>query len=300
MTLPSKLRAILIMIISLIVLSLSPTSAKEGFVDSAGVKIRFTDQGCPTLDQGVPIILLHGMLGTLEMNWEHTGIAKELAKNHRVIAIDLRGHGQSGKPHDPLGYGFDMVKDVLRVMNHLKIEKAHFLGYSLGSTITVRLMASFPDRVASAMLGGGGWTKPGNKADLEFVTKVADSLAGGKGMGPVIRHMTPKGQEPPSDEEIAMINESIEATNDVKAMACVFRGMPELFVAEELIRDCKVPCLALVGENDPAKITVDLLKEAKPDCKTVILEGADHMSAIVHPRFLEEVMAFLTERHKYD
>ncbi|MFH1999539.1 MAG: alpha/beta hydrolase [Planctomycetota bacterium] len=268
-----------------------PAFAEDAFIESGGVKIRYTDQG-----RGEPVVLLHGLLGTLEMNWEDTGIAAVLATDYRVIAIDLRGHGKSGKPHDPLSYGFDMVKDVLRVMNHLEIEKAHFLGYSLGATITVKLMVSFPERVASALLGGGGWTKPGNKADLEFVTQVADSLESGKGIGPVIRHMTPKGQKPPSDEEIAMINESITADNDVKAMACVFRGMPELFVAEELIRNNHLPCLALVGEKDPAKLSVDLLKKAKPGLKTVIIEGADHMSAIVHPELLEEVKAFLAEK----
>jgi pimeloyl-ACP methyl ester carboxylesterase len=62
--------------------------------DSAGVPIRFTEQG-----QGQPIILVHGYTSTLERQFGQTGVTAGLAARYRVIAMDARGHGRSGKPY---------------------------------------------------------------------------------------------------------------------------------------------------------------------------------------------------------
>ena len=51
---------------------------------------------------------------------------------YRVIALDCRGHGQSGKPQDPGQYGLEMVRDVVRLLDHLNVERAHVVGYAMG------------------------------------------------------------------------------------------------------------------------------------------------------------------------
>ena len=56
-----------------------------------------------------------------------------LKKDYKVIALDLRGCGGSGKPHDPKAYGIEMVNDVVRLLDHLKIDKAHIVGYSMSA-----------------------------------------------------------------------------------------------------------------------------------------------------------------------
>ncbi len=72
------------------------------FTASDGVKIHYLEVG-----EGSPVVLVHGYTGTAHGNWFPNGIADALAKNHRVIALDCRGHGQSDKPHDPAKYGAD-------------------------------------------------------------------------------------------------------------------------------------------------------------------------------------------------
>src|SRR6202008_797615 len=79
-----------------------------------------------------------------------------LAKNHRVVAIDCRGHGKSEKPHDVAKYGKQMFKDVLELMDYLKIDKAHVHGYSMGGFIVSQLLVIAPDRFITASFGGSG------------------------------------------------------------------------------------------------------------------------------------------------
>ena len=87
--------------------------------DSAGVKIRYNVTG-----EGDPVILIHGLTSSAKMNWDLPGITAELAKQHRVITLDCRGHGQSDKPTSEDQYGVAMVEDVVRLMDHLHIAKA--------------------------------------------------------------------------------------------------------------------------------------------------------------------------------
>ena len=107
-------------------------------------------------DDGTPVVLIHGYTGSAEGNWFLNGVGQALAKNHRVIAIDCRGHGQSDKPHDAEKYGPQMAVDVIELMDHLGIKQAHIHGYSMGGFITSRLMATNPDRFITAAFGGSG------------------------------------------------------------------------------------------------------------------------------------------------
>jgi pimeloyl-ACP methyl ester carboxylesterase len=82
-------------------------------------------------------------------------ILQELARDHRVIAFDLRGHGQSGKPHEPRAYGREMGLDVVRLLDHLGIARAHVVGYSLGGYFTSQLLTLHPERFLTATLVAG-------------------------------------------------------------------------------------------------------------------------------------------------
>src|SRR5580704_16817637 len=94
--------------------------AEDRFFDSNGVKIHYAVEG-----KGEPVLLIHGFSANAQMNWGNQGIISALAKDYRVIALDNRGHGKSDKPHDPKSYGQEMVEDAVRLLDHLKIEKAH-------------------------------------------------------------------------------------------------------------------------------------------------------------------------------
>jgi pimeloyl-ACP methyl ester carboxylesterase len=119
-------------------------SAQDNFFDSNGVRIRYVDRGA-----GEPVVLIHGGGSTLE-SWVDSGVLPNLAKDYRVIALDARGFGKSGKPHDVKAYGPEMGLDVIRLLDHLGIQRAHVVGYSMGAHITAQLLTTHPQRFLTA------------------------------------------------------------------------------------------------------------------------------------------------------
>lgn len=104
-----------------------PLAPQDGsFTTSDGVKIHYLTMG----NDGSWVVLIHGYSDTAQRMWFTTGVAQVLARNHRVVALDNRSHGQSDKPQ-PGGPG--RAQDVVELMDHLKIERAHIHGYSVDS-----------------------------------------------------------------------------------------------------------------------------------------------------------------------
>ena len=124
--------------------------------------------------------MIHGIMTSVETNWIMPGVFNKLAENFMVIGIDARGHGKSDKPHDPSEYGDKMVQDVVGLLDHLEIDKAHVVGYSMGGFITMRLLALAPERLLTATVGGAGWRPPGVEDPL--METLASSLENGKGV----------------------------------------------------------------------------------------------------------------------
>ncbi len=267
------------------------TAAQDLHFDSGGVKIRYLVQG-----EGEPVVLVHGFTASVETNWGAPGTIDALAKNYRVIAIDARGHGKSDKPHDPAAYGFRMVEDVIRLMDHLEILKAHIAGYSMGGGIVLQAVVTYPDRFYSAILGGSGWRPPGSGFE-GTMTALADSLEQGKGLGPLIVALNPVGRPAPTPELIAAANERLLATNDPLALAAVIRGgaTNRQITADEL-RNNRVPMLAVVGEIDPVKAGVDAMVGVASNLEVVVLPGRDHLSAVADPGLASSMLEFLV-RH---
>jgi pimeloyl-ACP methyl ester carboxylesterase len=118
------------------------------------VKIAYFVQG-----KGAPVVLIHGWLSAAGINWALPGISGQLAKDFQVIALAVRGHGLSDKPTKEEAYGPELVEDVVRLLDHLKIKKAHIVGYSMGGIIAAKFLAQQPDRVLSGTLAGMGWLR---------------------------------------------------------------------------------------------------------------------------------------------
>jgi pimeloyl-ACP methyl ester carboxylesterase len=263
--------------------------AEELYFDSGGVKIHYTDEG-----KGEPVLLIHGFAADIVTNWGLPGTRKGLAREYRVIAIDNRGHGKSGKPHDPAKYGTEMVEDVVRVLDHLKIQKAHVVGYSMGGIITLKLAAMHPDRVITATLGGAGWMR---EADLS-AERIADALDKGGDLGRFISEATAPGQPKPSEIQVKLISLFLSSYNDNKALAAVARSWNKLVVSEDDLRAIRVPTLAVVGSNDFIKGKVEALQGRLPGLKTVVINNADHFTTFFSPLFLESITSFLKHHRK--
>ncbi len=254
------------------------------FFDSDGIRIHYTVEG-----QGEPVILIHGFAANADLNWRVPGITEALARDYRVIALDARGHGLSGKPHDSDQYGIKMVDDVVRLMDHLEIEKAHIVGYSMGGFITLKLLAMYPERVISAAPCGAGWGPPGEGSD--FRERLAEALESRGDFRPLFVMLDPEGKGP-GWLATRLTNWQLNSINDPKALAAVIRSMGELAVTEDELRANTVPTLSVVGTEDPLRAGVDRLTGVMSNHEVKYIEGANHLTAL-GSELLADIKTFL-------
>src|SRR3954469_12520133 len=174
-------------------LGVGPVDAADEVFDSNGVKIRYVTEGT-----GEPVVLIHGWMGD-SSTWGRDRSGNTQLKGEdgfRAIALDCRGHGKSDKPHDPKEYGPEMAADVVRLLDHLKVEKAHLIGYSSGAFIAGRVAATHPGRVLSVVYGGQAPLVAGEKAsagsaEVEAFARAVDE---GKDLGAYVIAVTPAGR----------------------------------------------------------------------------------------------------------
>ncbi len=222
--------------------------------------------------QGAPVLLLHGFGGTNNLVRRlpaQIGFQKE----HRFISVDCRGHGRSGKPHDPSQYGIQMVEDLVRLLDHLKIEKAHVVGGSMGGFIALKMVAMHPERLLSAVIGDAGWERA-TQENLEFAEAVAKAVEK-EGTGPLLKRLGI------ADRPLTLWEELegkiwLEYVNDPLALAAVARGSHQLSLTEEELLSNKVPTLIIIGSKDGFLPDAKALAEKMANHELVIVEGVGH------------------------
>jgi pimeloyl-ACP methyl ester carboxylesterase len=212
--------------------------------------------------------------------WFTTGIAPALAKNHRVVAIDNRNHGQSDKPQ-PGGSG--RAQDVIELMDHLKIQKAHIHGYSMGGGFTGQLLGLVPERFITAGFGGSGLSE----TDAELRAKAAaidDALP--KAQGADAAAMDRFRQRVAANRPAAAPTPTAPAA--VPAPAGPTVDLSKL----------SIPILAINGSFDsPYSKTARLWRQAKV-FQNVILPEKTHLTAIavggpMPAQYIEAMVKFI-------
>lgn len=247
------------------------TAPPDQFFDSAGVRLRYVEQGA-----GPAIVLLHGYTGTLDRHFIANGVFANLATTHRVIAMDLRGHGKSGTPHEPRAYGEEMARDVVRLLDHLKIARAHVLGYSLGAMIAGRLATLSPDRLTSVVYVASLPLRSGDTYMDTFAAESVKELEGDLPFKSLAIGLRPPGSPPPSDDEIRKAVAPLVAANDVKALAALWRGYKTLAVSDRQLTAVKLPSIMIIGSDDLSAAGVPDLNKSQPQIRTVVVQGAQH------------------------
>jgi len=255
-----------------------PGMARQGsgtpvdrFFDSAGVRIRYVEQG-----NGPPIVLLHGYTGTLDRHFIANGVFASLANDYRVIAIDLRGHGKSGKPHDPTVYGEEMARDVVRLLDHLKIQRAHVVGYSLGAMVAGRLATLHPERLMTISYVASLPLRTDSDYMEKFAAESVKELEGDLPFKSLMVNNQAPGSKLPTDEEVRAAVAPIVAANDVKALAALWRGYKTLAVSPQQLAAVKVPSMVITGSEDISAAGVPELNQTQPQIHTIVVAGAQH------------------------
>jgi pimeloyl-ACP methyl ester carboxylesterase len=245
--------------------------------DSSGVRIAHCEEG-----EGEPILLIHGFASNVSANWIDPGWVRTLVGGRRrVIAYDNRGHGQSEKLYDPSLYGAPfMAEDARRLLDHLRIERADVLGYSMGARIAAFLVLAHQARVRSVVFGGLG----------------INMVRGMVGSGPLASALEAPRIEDVVNDTARSFRAFAESTkSDLKALAACMRGPREKITADALA-GIAVPALVAVGSEDVIGGSGAELAKLIPGAQFLDIQGHDHMKAVGDARFKQGVLDFLTQR----
>ena len=258
------------------------------YFNNENVKIYYEIEG-----EGPPVVMIHGFASNLEINWKQANWVKVLKDNYRLILMDCRGHGKSDKPHEDSNYGQKMTDDVIKLMDHLSIEKANFLGYSMGAYMTFRLLLSRPELFISAILGG-------------FVLSfIQDEKARS-----IYRENTMRRVEAFRAESIDDVKDPMARAfrqfaelggNDLKALAAVTAGLlqerSEIMESpkqlKETLKKIETPVMTVVASNELIPGDKTLIAQIVPNACHFQIQGKDHLTVVPDPKFHMVVKAFL-------
>jgi pimeloyl-ACP methyl ester carboxylesterase len=232
---------------------------------SDGTKFHYLEWGT-----GTPVILIHGSGGTA-LNWMMNGLGASLAKTNRVLAIDMRGHGQTVGPDGKRQRRTpNMDLDVLAFMDALKIKRAHLGGFSMGGSITSQLLARAPERFITAHFGGSGVREDENS---EFAKSIPPDPKGTAPLDAEARKLYQARQAAEAAKAgVSNANDDESQLSSQPVPAAVPRPPLDL-------KKITVPILAVVGEFDqPYTRTHRLWREA-PNFQRVILRNRGHLSS---------------------
>jgi len=253
------------------------STAMTNRFDSAGVEIAFFDSEGGT--RHLPVLLIHGFASNAAMNWIGTSWSDTLRNDgFRVIAFDNRGHGESQKLYATTDYGAPlMAEDARRLLDHLGVEKAHVVGYSMGARIAAFLAIGHPDRVASVVFGGLG---------INMVRGIA-------GTGPIAHALEAQSIDDVTNPTARTFRAFAEQTkSDLLALAACIRSSRAAITAE-MVGQIHAPVLIAVGEHDVIGGPPEGLAEMMPNATPFTIPGRDHMKATGDRAFKSEVVAFL-------
>jgi len=232
-----------------------------------GTKIYYEIKG-----EGYPIVMLHGFTGTSQ-GWKNGALYNDLLKQgYKVILLDMRGNGKSDKPHTDAGYANDAeAKDVIGLLNSLKVKAYNVIGYSRGSIITSRVMV-LDKRVHKAVMGGMGadYTNPNWQRRIH----AWKALEGDTTLHDV-------------DDMMTWINKN---PFDKTALAMQQKHQPSTSPKE--LAKVKIPVLLIDGTEDTTNGDVADLQKLIPNSKMAAVPG-DHNSASKTIQFSNAVTTFL-------
>lgn len=248
------------------------------FTTSDGFTLAYDDRAPEGYERA--ILLVHGFVSNREEGWKRTGWYTALERRRfRIIALDQRGHGQSGKAHDPAAYGRDkQARDIVELMDHLGVNRVDLFGYSMGARVAAQAAVQWPERFSNLILGGVG-----DKLLDEASRPNTDAI------GKAMLADDPETIELPFLRSFRQFAE--EQGEDRQALAAFSRAQsPPLDTAA--FGALPMPVLVVAGSaetnGDP-----EALARMFPLGKGVVVPGCDHFSAIPHALTKAAVFDFI-------
>lgn len=237
-----------------------------------GVRLAWREMG-----QGRPLILLHGLFSSGEVNWIKYGTAKRIAREgYRVIMPDLRVHGSSEAPHEEQFYPADvLVHDLQDMIAYLDLGDFDLGGFSLGARTSVRAVVAGVEP-ARLILGGMGLA----------------GLAGWQRRGQFFKRVIAEYESAKRGDDTWM---SIQFMKTMKVDRIAAGHLLDSFTdtPPEALAAVVMPVLVVCGDQDQDNGAAEELVAALPDARLATIPGT-HMSSVTRPELGEAIAAFLT------
>ncbi|TMM53655.1 alpha/beta hydrolase [Maribacter algarum] len=255
-----------ILLLALLLFSIAMSGQTKYFNSFDDTKIAYTDEG-----EGKPILLIHGFINTRK-SWDKTALKKDLlAKGYRVIVPDLRGNGDSDKPHDEDAYSKDAeVMDLLFLMAELRIRKYDAVGYSRGSIVLAKLLTK-TRRIKKAVLGGMGidFTNPNWHRRIIFKDAFDGKI---------------------TEETKGAVEYAKSIGADLKCL--YLQQKHQSVTTKRQLQVIKAKVMVLVGDEDRDNGDAAALSKVIPKSKLQIIKG-DHNGTYKTEAFSKAVISFL-------
>jgi pimeloyl-ACP methyl ester carboxylesterase len=252
------------------------------FATFDGTEIWFNVFGDQESTDPCPLILQHGFASDSRGNWPSALVADLVTKGGRqVITVDARGHGRSGKPHDPSQYGHvTMARDISAFVDHLGVSQFDLGGYSMGAHIALHVVSK-DSRVRRVMFSGIGANAIGGTAIAGFSTaKIADGIEA---------HLNDPGVRLEDPNARAFVAFARSQHGDLRALLAQMRANNDPITT---LSTLSMPSLVLAGQDDHLATTADEL--AKALGSQHITTPGDHLNAIYTAEFAAAVLTFFT------
>ena len=278
----------------LVVFLLFPLFALEGaggFVPTNGIQTYFEDVG-----EGEPIVFIHGFSLDHRM-WQGQ---MEFAEHYRVVRYDVRGHGRSAA--DLPWTSADQVADLLALLDHLKIQRVHLVGLSMGGGIAVNFALAHPERVKSLVLAAPGiegfFFSPESMQRWLALMETCRAQSAGACREKMLAEPIFHGvrQRPELFAEVRTILQDFP----LKTLSNPYMP-PASPTPLERLPEIHVPTLVLIGARDDADLRAiaDIAAQRIPGARKKVFQNAGHLLNLEQPaEFNAALEAFLKESAK--
>jgi len=249
--------------------------APDQFLDRPDVRLRFKDLGGP----GPVVVMLHGYSDDLTV---FTRVADSLEGSFRVIALDQRGFGKSTiRPGAPFGKAAS--DDVIALLDHLGIQRAHLMGFSMGALVTATTVHRHPDRVLSVALLAGPFQQD-SAAMAAFTAPYVAAIERGEGLAPFFQRVYPTF----SDSAARAVGARVWARNDSTALVRSLAAIGGLVPTAAELGAIRTPALVVIGTADPFLEASRAAAQTIPGARFVELPDGTHGSPLGRLQWIPE------------
>ena len=231
-------------------------------------------------DDAPTVLCVHGFASSCRDNWVNTGWVRDLTRaGFRVLGVDQRGHGASGKPHEAVDFSMEnFVDDLVKVLDDYMLESVLYAGYTLGARVGWQLAVAAPNRVERAVLGGIPDGRPLARLQIDQARAF-------------VEHGTPI--EDVVTQNYVKLSERVEG-NDLRSLVALAEGMRLGDADPDVSNPPLQQILFATGSDDAIMEQSKLLADATPNGSFVELPGRHHFNAPGSRVFREAAVEFFT------